>query len=243
MNLYPPTAHAWSNSRHSFMETWVPLFLTVCVCPSHPGCGPTPCLECVHASVHEFMSIWLPKSGPTPMHSFKENWVPLYSSVFLSQSPHFCSYTLFRMCTCIYVPCLCCHTFFRMCTISSTWIYVHLTTHVSSIPYAQFYGILCAPMCHCVCPSHPACGPLSCLECVHAWVHDFMSTWLPTSGPPHTHSLMETLVPLYGVCLCPSHLISVPTPCLECVHASVHQFMSTLLPRSAAPHMHSFMEP
>ena len=52
-----PTAHAWSNSRHSFMETWVPLFLTVCVCPSHPGGGPTPCLECVHASVHEFMSI------------------------------------------------------------------------------------------------------------------------------------------------------------------------------------------
>ena len=211
MNLYPPTAHAWSNSRHSLMETWVPLFLTVCVCPSHPGCGPTPCLECVHASAHEFMSIWLPMSGPPPSHSFKENWVPLYSSVFLSQSPHFCSYTLFRMCTCIYVPlppmlaqppvdscmetwsapmlwcvcvcmapCLCCHTFFRMCTISSKWIYVHLTTHVSSIPYAQFYGILCAPMCHCVCPSHPACGPLSCLECVHGWVHEFMSTWLPT---------------------------------------------------------------
>ena len=149
-------------------------YFSLCVCPSHPGCGPTPCLECVHASVHEFMSIWLPMSGPPPMHSFKENWVPLYSSVFLSQSPHFCSYTLFRMCTCIYVACLCCHTFFRMCTISSTWIYVHLTTHVSSIPYAQFYGILCAPMCHCVCPSHPACGPLILFRmcaCISTWLY------------------------------------------------------------------------
>ena len=27
-----------------------------------------------------------------------------------------------------------------------------------------------------------------------------------------------------AVCLCPSHLISVATPSLECVHASVHVF-------------------
>ena len=45
-----------------------------------------------------------------------------------------------------------------------------------------------------------------------------------------------------AVCLCPSHLISVATPCLECVHASVHEFMSTLHPMSGPPPMDSYME-
>ena len=50
------------------------------------------------------------------------------------------------------------------------------------------------------------------------------------SGPAPMHGLMETWVPLYGsACLCASHVISVATPCLECVHASVHEFMSTWL--------------
>ena len=75
--------------------------VSLCPCPIHPGCGPTPCLECVHASVHEFMSTWLLMSGPLPMHSLMETWVPLYGSVFVSQSSHFCCHTLFRMCTCI----------------------------------------------------------------------------------------------------------------------------------------------
>ena len=88
------------------------------VCPSHLIFVPTPCLECVHASVHEFMSTWLLMSGPPPMHSLMETWVPLYGSVFVSQSSHFCCRTLFRMCTCI-----------------STWIYVYLTPHVWSTPY------------------------------------------------------------------------------------------------------------
>ena len=38
-----------------------------------------------------------------------------------------------------------------------------------------------------------------------------------------------------ALCLCPSHLISVPIPCLECVHASAHVFMSTQLPMLAQP--------
>ena len=45
-----------------------------------------------------------------------------------------------------------------------------------------------------------------------------------------------------AVCLCPSHLISVATPCLECVHVSVHEFMSTLHPTSGPPPMDSYME-
>ena len=92
------------------LKVWCPC-VSLHVCPIHPGCGPTPCLECVHASVHENMSTWLLMSGPLPMHSLMETWVPLYGSVFVSQSSHFC-----------------CHTLFRMCTWISTWIYVYAYT-------------------------------------------------------------------------------------------------------------------
>ena len=43
-------------SMDSYMETWVPLCGSVCVSQA-PASIPTPWLECVHASVHVFMSI------------------------------------------------------------------------------------------------------------------------------------------------------------------------------------------
>ena len=89
-----------------------------------------------------------------------------------------------------------------------------------------------------VCPSHLIFVATPCLECVHASVHEFMSTWLLMSGPPPMHSLMETWVPLYvsHACVCvPVISFCVATPCLECVHASVHEFMSTLLLMSGHP--------
>ena len=114
----------------------------------------TPCLECVEALVHEFMSTLHPMSGPPPYDSYMESWVPLCVTFFVSHSP---------------------------------WLW--------STP---------------------------CLEYVHTSVHEFMSTWLLMSGPAPMHSSMETSVaPCMAVCLCPSHLISVATPCLECVHGSV----------------------
>ena len=121
-------------SVHEFMSTLHPclvlplwivtrkggwLCVPLCLCPIHPGCGPTPCLDCVHASVHEFMSTWLLMSGTPPIYSLMETWVPLYGSVFVSQSSNFWSDTLFRMCTSI-----------------CTWIYVHLAAYVRSTPYA-----------------------------------------------------------------------------------------------------------
>ena len=114
------TLHPMSGGPHmdSYMESWVALCVTLHVCPSQSYWGPTPCLECVHASVHEFMSSWLLMCGPPPMHSLMETWVSLYGSVFVCQSSHFCCHTLFRMCTCI-----------------STWIYVYLTPHVWWTPY------------------------------------------------------------------------------------------------------------
>ena len=76
--------------------------MAVCLCPSHLISVATPCLECVHASVHEFMSTLHPMSGPPPMDSYMESWVPLCVTLSVSQSPYICgSYTLFRMCTCI----------------------------------------------------------------------------------------------------------------------------------------------
>ena len=61
----------------------------------------------------------LPMLAQPPMDSYMETWVPLCGSVCVSQSPCLWSDTLVRMCTCI-----------------RTEIYVHLTAHVSSMPYA-----------------------------------------------------------------------------------------------------------
>ena len=101
--------------------------MAVCLCPSHLISVATPCLECVHASVHEFMSSLHPMSGPPPMDSYMESWVPLCATLSMSHSP--------------------------------------------------------------------VCGPIPCLDCSHASLHEFMSTWLLISGPPPMHSLMETWVP------------------------------------------------
>ena len=93
-----------------------------------------------------------------------------------------------------------------------------------------------------VCPSHLIFVPTPSFQCVQTSVHEFMSTWLLMSGPPPMHSLMEPGCPCMAVCSCPSLLISVATPCLECVHAPVHEFMSTLHPMSGPPPMDSYME-
>ena len=172
------------------------------------------------------MSTWIPMLAQPPMDSYMETWVTLCDSVCVSQSPCFWSQTLVRMCTCI-----------------STWIYVHLTTHVYSTPLCIVgwkHGCPCVALC--VCHNHPTSGHTSCLECVHPSVHVFMSTWLPMSALPLCIVWWKPGCPCMTVCLYPSHFISVPTPCLECVHATVHVFMSTQLPMLAQPPMDSYME-
>ena len=62
--------------------------MAVCLCPSHLISVPTPCLECVHASVPVYMSTQLPMLAQHPMDSLMETWVPLYGSVFVFQSPY-----------------------------------------------------------------------------------------------------------------------------------------------------------
>ena len=123
--------HTWVPRFHQTMQCvvhplcivwWKPgcPCMAVCLCPSHLISVATPCLECVHASVHEFMSTLHPMSGPPPMDSYMESWVPLCVTSSVSHSSWFWPHTLFRMCTCI-----------------STWIYVHLAAlgggpHISS---------------------------------------------------------------------------------------------------------------
>ena len=75
--------------------------MAVCLCPSHLISVATPCLECVHASVHEFMSTLHPMSGPPPMDSYMESWVLLCVTLSVFHSPWLWSHTLFIMCTSI----------------------------------------------------------------------------------------------------------------------------------------------
>ena len=140
------------------------------------------------------------------------------------KSLYFCPYTLFRMCTCI-----------------STSIYVHLTYHVCSTHYTLLHGNMGSSLRHCVCCSHSTSVPTPQLECVYASVHVFLSTWLQMSLEISMHSYVETWVTMYGLCLFPGHLISVPIPCLECVYASVHLLMSVWVLNSA-PSLHRCME-
>ena len=134
--------------------------MSVCLCPSHLISVATPCLECVHASVHEFMSTLHPMSGPPPIDSHME----------------------------VGCPCL-------------------------------------SPLCF---PSHLIFVPAPCLECVHASVNEFMSTWLLMSGPTSLSIVWwKPGCPCMAVCLCPSHLIFVPTPCLDMYK---HQYMNLCLP-------------
>ena len=74
----------------------------------------------------------------------------------------------------------------------------------------------------CLCPSHLISVATPCLECVHASVHEFMSTLHPMSGAPRMDSYMESWVALCVTACASQSPYFVPTPCLECVHASVH---------------------
>ena len=149
---------------NSFMETWVLLFGTVCV-PSYPTSGPKPWLECVHVSVNVFMSTWLPMSASHHYHTYMQTWVLLGCTVCVLQSSHFCPHTLVQMCKCI-----------------STCICIHLTPCLL-YPYVYLHGNMGSTVC--VRFSHSTAVPALWLECVHALVHVFMSTWLHVCSTPY----------------------------------------------------------
>ena len=108
--------------------------MAVCLCPSHLISFATSCLECVHGSVHEFMSTLHSMSGPPHINSYMESWVPLCVTSCVSHSPWLWSHTLYRMCICI-----------------STWIYVHLAAYIWCTPYSKFDENLGTPVWQGVC--------------------------------------------------------------------------------------------
>ena len=152
-----------------------------CVCSSHPTSVPTSWLECVHASVHVVMSIWIPISVWPPLHSYIETWVAQCSTVCVFQSPHFWSHTLVRMWTYI-----------------STCTYIYLTPHVCFIPLAYLHGNMGSSVWQCVCCNHSTSVPTPWLEDAYATVQVFMSIWLPVTPQTPMDSYMETWVPLCG---------------------------------------------
>ena len=153
------------------------MWYCVCVCPSHPACGPTPWLKCVHV----WMSTWPPMSAPPLLYSYMETWVPVCGAGCVLQSSHLWSHTLVRMHICI-----------------STCIYVHMTPNVTW----NIWILTWKHRCHCLCPSHLISVPTACLECAHASVCVLMSTWVPNSAASPLPSYMETWVPVCGtVCM------------------------------------------
>ena len=144
------------------------------------------------------MWTWVQNSDTPLLHSYIETWVPQCGGVCVYQSHHFWS-----------TPWLeCVH-------VISTCIYVHLTPNVCFKSLMNSYMETWVPcMAQCLFSSHLTSGPIPCLECVHASVYVYMSTWLPMCSS--NLLCIVTCKPgllLYGtVYVCPSQPISVPTP-------------------------------
>ena len=167
--------------------------------------------SCISICIHVHLTV--PMVAQPPMHCYMQTWIPLCGSVCVSQSLDHWSHTLFRMCTCI-----------------STCIHVHLTYHVC-FTFLNSDMETWVPLYGSVCVLQSACfGPTPWLKCVHASVHVLCE--------PEFRILIHLLciviwkygLPGVAQCVCSSQSTFVPTPCLECVHASVHVFMSTQLP-------------
>ena len=144
---------------HSYMETWDTLWHYVCaaVIPllvSHLGYN-VYMHQCMYLCPHDSQYHLKPLCIGTWKHGCP------CMALFVSQSPHMCYHTLFRMCTCI-----------------STCSYVKLNSECCSTP-----------------------------------LHSYMARWVPMSG----------IVIMF------QFHTSGPTPCLECVDASIHVYMSTQL--------------
>ena len=220
-------------------------WMAVCFCPSHlisvlspcsecvhafmsPACVATPCLECVqcistciyaHLTVH----VCFP---PLCIVSWKLGCS--YFSLCVCPSHPGCGpTTLFRMCTCIQYMNLCpsdCPCLVHPLCIVSRITWLPLYSSVFSVPVTSFLFL------HLV---------------QNVYMHQYINLCPPYS-PGLLHPIcivsLSLRCPYVSLCACPSCLMSVPTPCLECVCAAVHEFMSTWLPMSLPSPMHSFME-
>ena len=68
----------------------------------------------------------------------------------------------------------------------------------------------------CLCPINLISVSPTCMECVHASVYVFMSTWVLNSAPSPMHSDMETWMSLCGIVHVPVTLLLVPKLGYKC---------------------------
>ena len=140
--------------------------------------------------------------------------------------------------------CVCCIHLTSGCTPSLEYVYALVQVYMPIwLPMSTQTGLhsymeRCVHLCStvCVCSNYSISGNTPWLECVHASVHVFMSIWLLVSPQTPMHSYTDTWEPPCGSVFVSQSLISIPSPCLLCVHASGHVFMSTWFPMSPSPH-------
>ena len=174
-------------------------------CSSHSTCGPTTWLQCVHASVHEFMSHWLSMSAPSPLKTFMETWGPLCGIVSLSPSLFFMTHLGKN----VYM-----YQYMYLCPSLFPFSLTHLCIIIWN------HGCPCVPLCDY--SSNLTFGPTPWLKYVHASVHVLLSTWLLMSASPYLHTYVEKWVSLCGrLCVFQSSA-SGPTPCLNAHMHRVH---------------------
>ena len=158
--LCPLDSPVSSTTLHSYKEHR-------CPCVAHHTSGPTTCIEFVHASVHEFMSLF-----PCLPHSL---WILSWK--------HGCPFV--ALCVCYSHP-ISCHVPLLECVHASVHVFSSIWLPIQFDPLCIVtwkHGCPCVAQC--MCSSHPTFGPTPWLECIHASEHVLMSTWLPMSASPH----------------------------------------------------------
>ena len=117
---WPPMSA--SLSLHSYMAN-IGAHVWHYMCLSHFSSGPTPWLECVHASGHVCMFTWLSMSASPLWIVTCKHECPCVE-LCMSESPLFWSHTLVRIGTCMHV---------------------HLSPHVCLTPFAESHTNMGAP--------------------------------------------------------------------------------------------------
>ena len=130
-------------SMHSLMETWNPC-VALCICHNHPTSSHTPWLESVHASVHVFMSAWLPISPEIPMHIYMETWVsqcgPVCVSLISAPTPCLeCVYALVHVFMSTGLPIL---AWPPLHSYIETWVPLSRTVYVYQSPHFWFHNLV-----------------------------------------------------------------------------------------------------
>ena len=147
----------------------------------------------------------------------------------MSALPHLLSYmqTWVTLCICSNQP-TSSPTYSLACVHGSVHVLISIWLHMYALPHICSYmenGFLSMALCG-MDPSHfwsytlvRMCTCISTCIYVHLTPQYHLKSLCIVTWKHECHCV--------ALCLCPSHLISVPTPCIECVHVSMHLYLST----------------